>query len=75
MPAERMVPPLVWLSSLFFASLVLFTDDYVIAGILPELARDLLIGEWNGEVHQLDPEPPALGDIRREHPGPDHESG
>lgn len=45
MPAERMVPPLVWLSSLFFASLVLFTDDYVIAGILPELARDLLVSD------------------------------
>ena len=45
MPAERMVPPLVWLSSLFFASLVLFTDDYVIAGILPELARDLVVSD------------------------------
>ncbi|MGC0055357.1 MFS transporter [Brucella pituitosa] len=45
MPAERMVSPAVWLSSLFFASLVLFTDDYVIAGILPELARDLMISD------------------------------
>lgn len=43
MLSERMVPPAVWLLSLFFASLVLFTDDYVIAGILPELARDLFV--------------------------------
>lgn len=45
MPAERMVSPAVWLSSLFFTSVVLFTDDYVIAGILPELARDLAVSE------------------------------
>jgi predicted MFS family arabinose efflux permease len=45
MPAERMVSPAVWLLSLFFASLVLFTDDYVIAGILPELARDLAVSD------------------------------
>ncbi|MCV9910394.1 MFS transporter [Brucella sp. HL-2] len=43
MPAERMISPAVWLSFLFFTSLVLFTDDYVIAGILPELARDLAV--------------------------------
>lgn len=51
MPAERVVSPAVWLSSLFFASLVLFTDDYVIAGILPELARDLAVS--NGMAGQL----------------------
>lgn len=51
MPAERPVSPTVWLSSLFFVSLVLFTDDYVIAGILPELARDLAVS--NGMAGQL----------------------
>lgn len=45
MPAEHAVSPTVWLSSLFFVSLVLFTDDYVIAGILPELARDLAVSD------------------------------
>lgn len=45
MSAERMVSPAVWLLSLFFASLVLFTDDYVIAGILSELARDMAVSD------------------------------
>lgn len=30
-----------WLFALLFAALILYTDDYVIAGILPELAGDL----------------------------------
>jgi len=51
MPAERMVFPAVWLTALFLVSLVLFTDDYVIAGILLELARDLAVS--NGMAGQL----------------------
>ncbi|MBK1786260.1 MFS transporter [Prauserella cavernicola] len=31
----------VWLFGLLFAAFVLFTDDYVIAGVLPEIAADL----------------------------------
>ena len=34
-----------WLFALFFAAFVLYTDDYVIAGILPELAGDLNVTE------------------------------
>lgn len=30
-----------WLWALFAAAFVLYTDDYVVAGILPELAGDL----------------------------------
>ena len=30
-----------WLYALFFAAFVLYTDDYVIAGLLPEMAADL----------------------------------
>jgi DHA1 family purine base/nucleoside efflux pump-like MFS transporter len=30
-----------WLFALVFATLVFYTDDYVIAGVLPEIARDL----------------------------------
>ncbi|REG45987.1 MFS transporter (plasmid) [Paracoccus versutus] len=45
MPANRSGHAAIGLSSLFLASLVLFTDDYVIAGILPELARDLAVSE------------------------------
>ena len=51
MSAKRIVSPSVWLSSLFFTSLVLFTDDYVIAGVLPELARDLAVSD--GQAGQL----------------------
>ena len=32
-----------WLFTLLAAAFVLYTDDYVIAGILPELATDLHI--------------------------------
>ncbi|MFW5418865.1 MFS transporter [Nocardiopsis sp. CNT-189] len=35
----------VWLFVLLAAGFVLYTDDYVIAGILPELARDLGVAE------------------------------
>ncbi|MBT0781243.1 MFS transporter [Paracoccus sp. pheM1] len=45
MPTERDACPAIRLSSLFLASLVLLTDEYVIAGILPELARDLAVSE------------------------------
>lgn len=34
-----------WLFALFAAAFVLYTDDYVIAGILPELAADLGVSE------------------------------
>lgn len=34
-----------WLFALFAAGFVLYTDDYVIAGILPELAADLGVSE------------------------------
>ncbi|HIW90316.1 MAG TPA: MFS transporter [Candidatus Corynebacterium avicola] len=34
-----------WLFALLFAALILYTDDYVIAGILPELAGDLGVSE------------------------------
>ncbi|GAA2101011.1 MFS transporter [Brevibacterium salitolerans] len=40
-----------WLFALFAAAFVLYTDDYVIAGILPELARDLAVSE--GQAGQL----------------------
>lgn len=30
-----------WLFALAFATLVFYTDDYVIAGVLPKIARDL----------------------------------
>lgn len=32
-----------WLYALFFAAFVVYTDDYVIAGLLPELAADLKV--------------------------------
>lgn len=35
----------VWLFALLGAAFVFYTDDYVIAGILPELARDLGVSE------------------------------
>ncbi|WP_414121366.1 MFS transporter [Corynebacterium nuruki] len=34
-----------WLFALLFAALIFYTDDYVIAGILPELAADLGVSE------------------------------
>lgn len=40
-----------WLFALLAAAFVLYTDDYVIAGILPELARDLTVSE--GQAGQL----------------------
>jgi predicted MFS family arabinose efflux permease len=40
-----------WLFALLAAAFVLYTDDYVIAGILPELAADLDVSE--GEAGQL----------------------
>ena len=40
-----------WLLALFATAFVLYTDDYVIAGILPELADDLGVGE--GQAGQL----------------------
>ena len=40
-----------WLFTLLAAAFVLYTDDYVIAGILPELATDLHITE--GHAGQL----------------------
>lgn len=41
----------VWLFALLAAAFVLYTDDYVIAGILPELASDLAVSE--GQAGQL----------------------
>ena len=35
----------LWLPVLLFTTLVLYTDDYVIAGILPEIAADLRVTE------------------------------
>lgn len=40
-----------WLLALFATAFVLYTDDYVIAGILPELADDLGVSE--GQAGQL----------------------
>lgn len=40
-----------WLFTLLAAAFVLYTDDYVIAGILPELAADLGVAE--GQAGQL----------------------
>src|SRR5690606_18379217 len=40
-----------WLFTLLSATFVLYTDDYVIAGILPELAHDLNVSE--GQAGQL----------------------
>ncbi|GGK01923.1 MFS transporter [Streptomyces camponoticapitis] len=34
-----------WLFALLAAAFVLYTDDYVIAGVLPEIARDLNVSE------------------------------
>lgn len=34
-----------WLAALFVASFVFYTDDYVIAGVLPEIARDLGVSQ------------------------------
>ncbi|MFJ5228247.1 MFS transporter [Streptomyces sp. NPDC088400] len=34
-----------WLFALLVAAFVLYTDDYVIAGVLPEIARDLDVSE------------------------------
>ncbi|GAA2223047.1 MFS transporter [Streptomyces amakusaensis] len=34
-----------WLLALLVAAFVLYTDDYVIAGVLPEIARDLDVSE------------------------------
>lgn len=42
-PRSRAFPP--WLWALFAAAFVLYTDDYVIAGLLPELAADLGVTE------------------------------
>lgn len=41
----------VWLFALLFAAFVFYTDDYVIAGVLPEIAADLGVGE--GTAGQL----------------------
>ncbi|WP_202818464.1 MFS transporter, partial [Streptomyces luteocolor] len=35
----------VWLFALLGAAFVFYTDDYVIAGVLPEIARDLDVSE------------------------------
>lgn len=35
----------VWLLALLFAAFVLYTDDYVIAGVLPEIAEDLGVSQ------------------------------
>lgn len=35
----------IWLFALLAAGFILYTDDYVIAGILPELAEDLRVSE------------------------------
>lgn len=40
-----------WLFALLAAAFVLYTDDYVIAGILPELASDLAVSQ--GQAGQL----------------------
>lgn len=40
-----------WLFALLAAAFVLYTDDYVIAGVLPELANDLAVSE--GQAGQL----------------------
>lgn len=42
-------PP--WLWALLATAFVLYTDDYVIAGLLPELAHDLQVTE--GDAGQL----------------------
>lgn len=43
MPSTTRTP--AWLLALLAAALVLYTDDYVIAGVLPELAADLAVSE------------------------------
>ncbi|MFC4566056.1 MFS transporter [Nocardiopsis mangrovi] len=35
----------IWLLGLLFAAFVFFTDDYIIAGVLPEIAADLAVSE------------------------------
>lgn len=35
----------VWLLALLFAAFVFYTDDYVIAGVLPEIATDLQVSQ------------------------------
>ncbi|MGV0869256.1 MFS transporter [Corynebacterium kalidii] len=35
----------LWLPALLFTALVFYTDDYVIAGVLPDLAADLAVSE------------------------------
>jgi predicted MFS family arabinose efflux permease len=35
----------LWLPALLFTALVFYTDDYVIAGVLPDLATDLAVSE------------------------------
>lgn len=49
MSRAGVVPP--WLLALLFAALVLYTDDYVIAGVLPEVAAELDVSE--GQAGQL----------------------
>lgn len=44
-PATRLMRVPAWLLALLAAAFVLYTDDYVIAGILPELAVDLDVTE------------------------------
>lgn len=41
---RRRVPP-PWLAVMLLTALVLYTDDYVIAGILPDIAADLDVSE------------------------------
>ncbi len=35
----------IWLLALLFAAFVFYTDDYVIAGVLPEIAKELNVSE------------------------------
>jgi predicted MFS family arabinose efflux permease len=46
----RFVP--FWLFALLFGAFVFYTDDYVIAGVLPEIATDLQVHADPGGVHR-----------------------
>lgn len=41
----RKRPPPPWLAVMLLTALVLYTDDYVIAGILPDISADLNVSE------------------------------
>ena len=43
--------------------------------VAPQLASDLLIGDRDRKIHQLHPEPAALGQVFLGHARPDHEPG